>query len=226
MRFLIAGEGLTDFVVLKSLLIGFFNDKNLSVNRLLPKDKEPVGWGNVLKFLPTQEFQNGVENSDYTIVQIDTKECEEWNEGLKNIGDDKIKVADFIKDVISVLIKKMGCEFHSLNSTKIMFAITVHDMECWLLPFNTNTPAHQSKMVNCVTALEQIANKRGFSIHQKNNQDSKYYIDFSKDMKNNKELMKQSKLNPSLQIFIKTLEETFPSTLATAEGVYPFIIAK
>lgn len=217
MRFAVAGEGLTDFVVLKNLLIGFFKDKNLPVNRLLPKDKEPVGWGNVLKFLPSKEFQDGVEYSDYTIVQIDTKECEEWNEGLRNIGDNDSMADSFIKDVITVLINKIGQEFYNTNNNKILFAITVHDMECWLLPFNTTAPAHQSKMVNCVTALEHIANKRGFSIHQKNNQDSKYYIDFSKEMKDKNNLINKSKLNPSLKIFIEMLETNFPPVIILPE---------
>ena len=60
MRFLIAGEGLTDFIVLQNLLRGFFNDKNLSATRLLPKDKEPVGWGNLFNYLTTEEFKQAV----------------------------------------------------------------------------------------------------------------------------------------------------------------------
>ena len=70
MRFAIAGEGRTDFIVLQNLLIGFFNDKNLAVTRLLPKDKEPVGWGNVLNYLSTEEFRIGALYNDYVVVKL------------------------------------------------------------------------------------------------------------------------------------------------------------
>lgn len=120
MNFVIAGEGLTDYIVLKNLLIGFFNNKNLPVNRLLPKDKEPVGWGNVLKYLSTEEFRNGVINSDYCIVQIDTNECEDWNEELIHIGDDESKVNVFIRDIIKVLINRIGQEYVNLKNKIIL----------------------------------------------------------------------------------------------------------
>jgi hypothetical protein len=217
MKFAIAGEGLTDFVVLKNLLIGFFNDKNLQVTRLRPVADEPFGWPNLFNFLSTPEFANGVINLDYTIVQVDTKECVDWNVELKNIGDDRVLVSSFINEVIVILVEKIGQEFYDANKNKILFAVTVHDMECWLLPFNIETLAHQSKMVNCIATLERIANKKGFSINQKNYQSGKHYDEFSKDMKNNKELIKKSKLNPSLQIFIEMLERAFPPSPTLSE---------
>ena len=122
MRFAIAGEGCTDFIVLQNLLIGFFNDKNLSVTRLLPKDKEPVGWGNVLKYLATEEFRIGALYNDYVVVQIDTDKCEEWNAGLQNIGDNISQVESFINAVIDVLKTKIGTEFYQSNESKILFS--------------------------------------------------------------------------------------------------------
>jgi hypothetical protein len=113
-RFLFAGEGLTDYIVIRNLLIGFFKDKNLAISRLLPRDKEPVGWGNVLNYLSTDEFREGVNNTEYIVVQI----------------------------------------------------------ECWLLPFIADQPAHQSKIVGCVNAVERIAQKQGISINQKNYEDA------------------------------------------------------
>lgn len=209
MRFAVVGEGLTDFKVLKNLLIGYFKDKNLPVTRLLPVDEEPVGWPNVLKFLTTKEFRDGVENTDYTIVQIDTGECQDWGEGLNNIGSDASLIDNLIASVKTVLINKIGQAFYNANSNKILFAITVNEIECWLLPFNSTTKAHFSKIVGCVNAIEKLANKRGFSIHQKNYQDGKHYDDLSQDMKKNKELRKKSQLNPSLKVFIDVLDTAF-----------------
>lgn len=209
MRFAIVGEGKTDYKVLKNLLIGFFNDKNLPVTRLLPKDIEPVGWGNVFKYLSTEEFRDGVENNEYTIVQIDTKECSDWEEKLTNIGSDIMKIDDFITSVKNVLIHKIGLDFYNANKNKILFAITVHEIECWLLPFIASHKAHLSKIVGCENAVEKIANRQGFSIHQKNYQDGKHYDDLSQGMKNQKQLLEKSKLNPGLKSFIELLKIVF-----------------
>lgn len=209
MRFAVVGEGLTDFKVLKNLLIGYFKDKNLPVTRLLPVDEEPVGWPNVLKFLTTKEFRDGVENTDYTIVQIDTGECQDWGEGLNNIGSDSSLIDNLIASVKTILINKIGQDFYNANNNKILFAITVNEIECWLLPFNTTTKAHFSKIVGCANAIEKLANKRGFSIHQKNYQDGKHYDELSKGMKKNKDLLSKGKLNPSLKIFIDVLDSSF-----------------
>ena len=211
-RFLFIGEGLTDFKVLKNLFVGFFKDKNLSFNRLLPKDKEPVGWGNVLNYLATVEFKGAFDNADYIVIQIDTDKCEDWNEGLHQIGDNTEKLDDFVQEVIAVLIRRIGLDFYTQNKDKILFAISVHDIECWLLPFITDQPAHQSKMVGCVNAVERIALKKGFSIHQKNYEEGKHYEGFSKDMKNHNILMRKHSSNPSLKIFIDLLITTFPPT--------------
>ncbi|MHA4811870.1 hypothetical protein ACX0G9_27490 [Flavitalea flava] len=211
MKFAFVGEGLTDHIVVKNLLIGLYNDKNLALNRLLPKEKEPVGWGNVLRFLSTEEFQTGVKNSDYIIIQIDTDKCEEWKEGLPQIGDDESKIDSFISQVTAVLITKIGEPFYTENKPKFIFAISVHELECWLLPFNSNNSAHQAKMVNCLNTLEKIATAKGFSLHQKNYQGGRHYDDFSTGMKKNSELKQKYGLNPSLKIFIQKLPKAIAS---------------
>jgi len=212
MRFAIVSEGRTDFIVLKNLLFGFFNKsrENHIVN-LRPKDKEPFGWGNLLKYLSSQDFREDFkdENIDYVMIQIDTNECADWNEGLKHIGDNAAEINNFIEQITSVLIKKIGDEFYTANKGKIIFAICVHEIECWLLPFHATQPAHYSKIVGCANAIEQVAQKNGYSIHQKNYQDGKHYDSLSKEMKENKALFQKGKLNPGLRIFIDSLVSVF-----------------
>lgn len=212
MRFAIVGEGLTDYVVLKNLLIGFFSNKDLPITRLLPKDREPVGWGNVLKYLTTTEFRDGVEYTEYTIIQIDTKECEDWNEGIKLVDDKDEKIDDFIEKIKTILINKIGLEFYESNISKIFFAISVHEIECWLLPFNTDNKAHQRKLVGCFNAIENIANKHGFSLNQKNYEAGKHYDILSKGIKSNRELKSKNVLNPSLKVFIESLKSVLPNS--------------
>ncbi|NII29490.1 hypothetical protein HB364_30705 [Pseudoflavitalea sp. X16] len=210
MRFAIAGEGLTDFAILKNLLIGFTNEKNLPVRRLLPELNEPFGWSNLFDQLSKDRFRGSFELNDYIIVQIDSGTCEDWKEGLKHIGDDESLVEGFVNQIIQVLIKRIGEEFYTKNKQKIIFAVAVHDIECWVLPFISEKASDQSKMVNCFRSAENIANKKGFSLNQKNYREGKYYDDLSKGMTKQKDLLKLYKLNPSLRIFVDKLIQVFP----------------
>lgn len=211
MRFITVSEGLTDFPVLKNLLIGFFDNKNLSVSRILPEGNESVGWGNLLNYLSTEKFRGIFElKENFAIIHIDTDKCEEWKQGLHNIGDNKLAVADFIEDVKRRLVIIIGEDFYETVKDRMLFAITVHEVECWLLPFNAALPAHQSKMVNCLETLERIANSRGFSLNQKNYREGRNYEELSKPLKSNKELMHKYLLNPSLKIFVDNLLARFP----------------
>lgn len=209
MKFAVVGEGLTDHIVLKNLLIGFFNNKDLIVNRLRPLAKEPGGWGNVLAYISSEEFENSFDFSDYIIIQIDTKECEEWSRDIRNIGDDAEQLTAFIEQLKTVLIQKIDAELYEAQKDKILFAICVHEIECWLLPFNTTHKAHIRKMVGCYGALEKICVPKGFSLNEKNYQDGKHYDILSKEMKDNKILLKKSLLHPALTLFINDLHQKF-----------------
>jgi hypothetical protein len=210
MRFATVSEGKTDYIVLRNLLVGFSGDKNLPVARILPEADEPVGWGNLLNYLSTDKFREIFEFNDYVIVQIDSDKCEEWKESLHQIGADSSKIDLFVQDIKNVLIRRIGEAFYNTNKGRILFAISVQDIECWLLPFNATLPAHYSKTVGCVKALEYILKPKGISLHQKNYNAGKHYDDLSKGMKNNKELMQKCILNPSLKIFVDTLLSFFP----------------
>jgi hypothetical protein len=218
MRFGIVGEGVTDFYVLESLLIGFFNDKDLPVTRFRPKQQEPFGFGNLMNYLASEDFIIDLESVDFTLVQIDTKECADWNPSINNIGDDDTQIEVFIEQVRNFLIDKIGNEFYQEFQDRIIFAITVHEIECWLLPFHINTLAHQRKIVGCIGTLENIANTKGISINQKNFQQGKHYEDFSKPLKKKKELLLKAKLNPSLNAFIETLKVKFPNHNSVEES--------
>lgn len=211
-RFAAAVEGLTDFKVIKNILVGFFNDKNLAITKLVPENKEAFGWGNLLNYLSSDRFKKAFGFNDYIIVQIDSGTCNDWNAGLAHIGDDEAQIEAFVENVTGALISKIDHAFYKENKYKIIFAISVHDMECWLLPFISVRRSDHSKMINCTNAVEQIAQKRGFSINQKNYENGKHYEDLSKDMSKNKILMKHYKINRSLAIFIESLIELFPDT--------------
>src|SRR5258705_6133931 len=163
-RFSVVGEGQPDHIIIRIIIHGFFNDKSIVVNRLFPEDKESGGYDRVFKFLATKEFRIGIENCDYIVVQIDTNECQTWNEGITHIGGSasEEKIDQFIEVVKKVLIKKIGEDYPSFEN-KIIFAITVHDLECWFFPFHSNLSAEQSKILSCKKTMAKIAGTQGLT---------------------------------------------------------------
>jgi len=96
-------------------------------------------------------------------------------------------------------------EFYLNFSDKIIFAISVHSIECWLLPIYYNDNK-KGKMVNCLGTLNQALKKEGFTIDEKS-KDLDYYYDISKVFLKRKKLDKYYPHNPSFAIFISKLEE-------------------
>ncbi|HQZ26395.1 MAG TPA: hypothetical protein PLD18_13940, partial [Flavobacterium sp.] len=93
-------------------------------------------------------------------------------------------------------------------SDKIIFAISVHSIECWLLPIYY-TDNKKSKMVNCLGTLNSKLNiVEGFTIDE-NNKNFTYYEKISKIYSKRKKLILYYKLNPSFKIFIDDLENLF-----------------
>lgn len=89
--------------------------------------------------------------------------------------------------------------FYEDNKYKIIFAISVHSLECWLLPICKDLKAE--KITSCFEALQReckdIKVEKNYSTYDK----------ISKVFLKNKELLKISSKNSSFDIFIKSLPE-------------------
>jgi hypothetical protein len=100
-----------------------------------------------------------------------------------------------IEKVVEKFKRLIGEEFYNQYEEKIIFAISVHSMECWLLPlyYTDNKQAAQTK--GCFDRLKRQL-KRSIN---------KTYDDYdfiSREYCKNKVLMKNYSLNPSLKVFI------------------------
>ena len=89
--------------------------------------------------------------------------------------------------------------FYETNQEKIIFAISVHELECWLLSICKDLKAE--KITSCFEALQReckdIKVEKNYSTYDK----------ISKVFLKNKELLKISSKNSSFDIFIKSLPE-------------------
>ena len=102
-------------------------------------------------------------------------------------------------------ISLIGHEFYIKYSEKIIFAISVHSIECWLLPLYYQDQ-RKSAIVNCSSKLAQEVNKKEKFYLDPKNKDSNIYAKISDKYTKKKTLLKHYPENPSFKIFIEDLQ--------------------
>lgn len=217
--FALVTEGLTDQIVIENILFGFFDDPDMSVNILQPLRDEtdrnrtisPGNWHQVLEYCASERFKGAFQFNDYVIVQIDTDVAADYGVSERGEEGNELSVEDVIERVKATLIERIGQGFYETYSRRILFAVAVQSIECWLLPllFSDNK---RGKTANCLGTLNQgLTRKKSFSIDP-NNKRPEYYETISGDYTKHKKLMAVYGFNPSLKAFVNDLEETATPT--------------
>jgi len=207
-KFALACEGITDQIVIENILCGFykdFDDLDEEIQPLQPpydattqkqKEGEFGGWEMLLEYLSEKRFRDDVLNSEYVIVQIDTDISEHPN---FNVLQHNLSIEELIIKVIERLTTQIDSkkEFYKEHKEKMIFAISVHSLECWILPLYKS--AKNEKISGCFEALQRESKKikvlKNYTAYDK----------FSQPFLKHKELMKIVSQNSSFQIFINRL---------------------
>ncbi len=214
-EFAVVSEGVTDFAVLKNILVGWFKGQPVEP-ALNPYQPDPNaagesawqqfgGWENVLHYLREKKYQGALQFADYLIIQIDTDQSEHPNFGVPQMeGGTPLEPAEMVARVIAFLQAIIGpkeCEFYG---DRIIFAICVREMECWLLPLWD--PQKAAKCEGCLRTLNQALsrqNERGINPEDK---DTRRYDHVSKGYRKRATLVQDGLLNPSLGLFLEELQ--------------------
>jgi hypothetical protein len=207
----LVAEGKSDHAVLENILLGLFEeDISDEITTLQPTrgatDEEAIkafgGWFKVFEYCRSENFRGAFQEVQYVIIQIDTDVSEHTHYNIKQTDESGKKL------VPEVLVKKVREKFEQIIANefgqiflekyqdRILFAISVDEIECWLLPlyYTDNT---KSKTNNCDHKLHQKAGK-----FEKNYND---YDKISREYRKNKTLMKSFPENPSLKIFVESV---------------------
>ena len=128
-------EGLTDQIVIEDILAGYLNSAYIEVTPLQPKrDKSKIGgWTLVFDYCRSKKFQEAFQFIDYIIIQIDTDVSEDYGVA-KQDENGEFTPQQLIAKVIEKFRSAIGDNFYSRYQPQIIFAISVHSIECWLLP--------------------------------------------------------------------------------------------
>jgi hypothetical protein len=209
-------EGITDQIVIENILMGYFdqNEDNIEFKELQPlrdntdenKAKNYGGWNKVIEYCKSSKFKGALRFHNYIIIQIDTDVSDKPDGyGVPHYEDGKELSPDqLIEKVRAMFIDSISEPIYEQHQKKIIFAISVHSIECWLLPLYY-TDNKKSKKVNCLNTLNQALQKtEKFTIDAKN---PEYYEMVSGKYCKHKVLMKYYKDNPSLKIFIDEVEK-------------------
>ena len=207
LKFGLACEGVTDQAVIENILCGFYKDKNLKseikafqplfdVTQQKQLEGEFGGWEELLKHLSTKRFRESVINTNYMIIQIDTDISEHPN---FTVSQHDLSTEELIEKVVKRLILEIDSkkEFYFKYQEKIIFAISVHSLECWLLPIYKSSK--NQKISGCFQALQRESKKIKVS------KDYRTYDKLSKDFLKYKILIEKASENSSLQTFINAL---------------------
>jgi hypothetical protein len=210
-EFAIVSEGVTDYAVLKNILLGWFKDQDAEPF-LKPYQPDPTAegenawqefgnWENVLKYLREQKHRDALEFADFLIVQIDTDVSEHVNFGVSQREDDQpLEPPAMVARVSEKLREIIGPKDMDFYGDRIIFAICVREIECWLLPLWDT--ARAAKCEGCTNAVDRALAQRD---HAPLNKDPERYRFASKEYAKRKTLLGEGPKNPSLGIFLEEL---------------------
>lgn len=207
-------EGLTDQIVIENILAGSFKNPDLDIRPLQPerdkkKDENKFkgygSWSQVFAYCRLKDFQEAFQFNDYIIIQIDIDDSEKHGYDIPQRDEN----GEFTpKELIEKVIEKfkeeiIGEYFYSQCQQRIIWAISVHSIECWLLPLYYNDNKI-SNFKNCWRALnKQLDRQHGFTIHAKK---LHYYRQISEKYRKHRVLMAGCQHNPSLKSFVVDIE--------------------
>lgn len=164
LSFALVTEGITDQVLLTSILIGHYGEEpDISEAQPLRDATDEsrqgsfAGWENVLAYCSSDLFEQQFYVNDYVIVQIDTDVCghKNFEIDLRSEGKDRA-TQEIIDAVKNFIIQKIDPSVYEKHKENIIFAISIHSLECWLLPAYGKTEIEKKKIRKCELHLAKI----------------------------------------------------------------------
>jgi hypothetical protein len=208
MKFGLACEGITDHITIANILCGYFSNPDLDeeIAELQPSFDETEqkqgegGWRMLLQYLTLARFREDVLNTEYVILQIDSDISEEFSVSSKDNDGNELPTEILIENIIATLVFNINSGksgFYNSHANKIIFAISVHSLECWLVA------CHSEQIVthNCFDILKTVINPNNIRVVKKR----KNYDQLSQSFLNRDNINIVAKKSPSFNSFIQQL---------------------
>lgn len=215
----IIAEGVTDQNVIEAILAGYFGDDDPDVAYIQPPvdatGRGPAvgnaGWGMVFKHFETGEYAKALDYRDYLVVQIDTDVSEQkgydvpWRDGARDLTPEEL-----VARVVERFRRIVGDADFEKYGRRLIFAVSVHSIECWLLPL-LYTDNKRSKITGCGDAANK-ALARADKDKLSNAAGEKFpraYQDAARAFEKRSVVVNAAKHNASLAAFLAALDALF-----------------
>jgi len=223
--FAIVGEGVTDQIVLKNILLGYFQDRDpepdivfeqppLDATGIAGLPHAPGGWTLVVRYLRERSYRQALQFHRYVVIQIDTDIAGDFGvvrtEGLSD--------EDFVEQVIRKLCSHIPDEDLAVVRDRLVFAIGLDEIECWLLPLvvDRSEKTFLAKATGCLEAVNhrlRRSNEVPLST-QRGGKDPTRYRQISAPYRRRKQL-EDAATNPGFARFLRELGECSLDSSAT-----------
>jgi len=180
MKFALITEGVSEHRIIKHVISKYFKDNDPEINQIQPKvinDKQETigGWNEVLSYCERQELEDILIENDYLVIQIDTDQSQTAPFSVNHLKEGHTKTDEELhKDIQTKLTSLIKRNILQNYNNKILFAICIHTIECWLLPiYYTNN--NKSAVINCLDKLNKELRRKDIHIipvRDKNNAQS------------------------------------------------------
>ncbi len=217
MRFALITEGISENKIIEHIIYKYFKGYDPEINQIQPpkymnKQSGIGGFQEVLKYCnESEKIKSALVENEYLIIQIDTDKAPEHPLNVDFLNSDNIKKEPQILygEVVESLGKILKPEIMEQFRERILFAICINTIECWLLPvYYTNH--HKSDTTSCLSSLNKALkkdNKPTISTTEKNNNNSRLaYDEILKNLRSRKDIDQSSKYNAGFQKFIESLK--------------------
>lgn len=210
MLFGLACEGVTDQITLENILCGYFENKNLGedITELQPLFDETDqkqgngGWPILINYLASTRFRDDVLNTEFLILQIDSDIADQLRVAHKDNLGNALSIDSVISNVRAKLIEHINLgatHFYETHAPKILFAICVHSLECWLVAHH----GEQSATHDCFDVLKTVIDPNIIRVTKK----QKNYDQLSKPFLQRKNIDAVVTKDPSFRAFIQALDD-------------------
>jgi hypothetical protein len=169
MKIALITEGVSEYAVIKHILFEYIGDDNLIVNQICPKvvnQKQMTvgGWAEVITYCQRPEIRDILIENDYLIIQIDSDQSQTTPFNVNHIDrQGKQKTSDqLLVDIIERLKSLFIHEIFRAYYPRIIFAICIHTIECWLLPVVYEND-HRTDTTTCLSKLNKELKRKNMN---------------------------------------------------------------
>jgi hypothetical protein len=220
--FAIIAEGFTDQLVLKNVILGFFDEhEEPVVNFEQPlldatsRSAQPAhgGWTLVRRYFQERKFLQALQYNKYLVVHIDADIAAELGTPLVVDGKQRTPT-ELVEDIIAYFRGLLGDEIWSAHQERFLFAIGSDSIECWLLSlvFDRAQKSKRGKTTGCLRALDHEFREKGRPpLSKGESKQPEAYRELSESFRTRAEVEEAAEHNPGFQRFVAQLASIEPT---------------